>query len=290
MSTGAYGGGSTNTTGTSAAVFRPNIWAKETLKARESNLVLVPLVKHYDRDIRSSGQTVEIPNLSNVTANLKAANTVVTLNYTTETKATVTINQHYESSILIEDFAEIQSAYDIAREYVQKTGYAIAEKMDYFVAYTLTNGATYTVGAYGTVIADSTILVANRYLDDAKAPGTKRNLAVTPQGKQEMLNIDKYIRYDAIGVGGSQNSIMNGQIGEIYGIKVFMSQNLVVTAATPTQNNHLMFQEEAMALAVQRDVKYVEQYKAEYLGTLYVASALWGGVILRANHAVVIHS
>lgn len=282
--------GSNQVTVTTANVFRPNIWSMEALRAREKNLVLVPLVKHYDREISSKGQTVEIPNVSNLTANLKVANTQVTLNAPTETKTTVTINQHYECSVLIEDIVDAQSAYDLAQEYTEKVGYALAEKMDYFVAYTMSGNGTYTIGQYGAVLNDQVILAANRYLDDAKAPQTDRNFVVTPQGKQEMLNIDKYIRYDAIGVGGSSNSIMNGQIGEIYGVKVFMSQNLVVTAATPTQNNHLFFHKEALALAVQKDVKFASQRKEEYLGTLYVGQALWGGTVLRTDHIVTIKS
>jgi hypothetical protein len=284
--------GTAQMTVTTGNVFRPNIWAKEALLARESNLVLVPLVKHYDRDIKSAGQTVEIPNISNLTANLKVANTQVSLNAPTETKTTITINQHYECSVLIEDILEVQAAYDLAAEYTKKTGYAIAEKMDSFVAIDM--NATFTtnspMGAYGTALVDSVILTANRYLDDAKAPGINRYLVVSPQGKQEMLAIDKYVRYDAVGVGGDANSIKNGKIGNIYNIEVFMSQNLVVTAATPTQNNHLLFQEEAYAIAIQKEMSFERQRKTEYLGDLYVSQALWGGKVLRANHGVVLHS
>lgn len=279
--------GSDQMTGTTLNVFRPNIWAMETLKARESNLVLVPLVKHYDRDIASKGQTVEIPNLSNLTANAKAANTQVTLNGPTETKTTITINQHYESSFLLEDFAEIQSAYDAAREYTQKTGYALAEKMDRFVAVDLTANAAKTIGVAGTALNDNLILTANRYLDDAKAPQTERYFVVTPQGKQELLAIDKYVRYDALGTG---EAIKNGKIGQIYGIEVFMSQNLTTTAGTPVAQNHVMFHKEAYAIAVQKNVSFEEQRKTEYLGTLYVAQSLWGGKILRSDHAVVVKS
>lgn len=282
--------GTNQMTVTTGAVFNPDIWSKEALIAREKNLVLVPLVKHYDRDIASAGVTLEIPNVSNLTANLKVANTQVTLNAPTETKTTVTINQHYECSLLIEDIQDAHSAYDMAQMYTEKVGYALAEKMDNYVAVTMTAAGTFTIGQYGAVLNDQVILAANRYLDDAKAPQTGRNFVVTPQGKQEMLNIDKYIRYDAIGIGGSQNSIQSGQIGEIYGVKVFMSQNLVVTAGSPTQNNHLFFQTEAMALAVQKDIKFASQRKEEYLGTLYVGQALWGGAVIRADHIVTIKS
>lgn len=271
--------------GTTLANFRPLIWAKETLKARESALVLVPRIKHYDRDIKSAGQTVEIPNLSNLAANLKVAGTAVTLNNPTEGKTTITIDQHYESSFLLEDFAEIQSAYDAAKEYVEKTGYALAEKMDTTVVNELTDYASKTAGAYGVALDDTTILTANRYLDEAKAPSTDRTLAVTPKGKQEMLAIDKYVRYDALGNG---EAIKNGRIGNIYGIEVVMSQNLRVTAGTPNQHNNLLFHKEAAAIAVQKDISFESQRKAEYLGTLYVAQSLWGVKILRADHAVAV--
>lgn len=261
-----------------------NIWAKETLAALESTLVMVPRIKHYDRDIKSAGQTVEIPNLSNLTANLKVAGQAVTLNYPTETKTTITINQHYESSFLLEDFAEIQSAYDAASEYTSKTGYALAEKMDATVVAEITDNATYSAGAYGTALNDTTILVANRYLDEAKI-GPERTLAVTPQGKQEMLAIDKFVRYDALGTGAA---IINGKIGTIYGNEVIMSHNLRVTTATPMENNNLLFHKEACAIAIQKDIKFEEQRKSEYLATLYVASALWGVEMLRHDAAVVV--
>lgn len=255
----------------------------------KANLVLVPLVRHYDAEIQSYGQTVEIPNVSTITANLKSANTLVTLNYNTETKTTITLNQHYESSFLLEDFVKIQSKYDMRSAYTQAASYAISAKIDSFVATTMTNSFT-SYGAYGTVLADSLILVANRYLDDAKAPQTDRNLVVTPQGKQEMLNIDKYIRYDAIGIGGDQNSIKNGQIGEIYGIKVFMSQNLVQVTTSPNQNNHLFFHKDAFAIAIQQNARSQAQYKQEYLGWLITVDILFGGSTLRPNFGYVLKS
>lgn len=77
--TGAYGSGNVNIGATAASVFRPNVWSREVLMFVKSNLVLLPLIKHYDADVQSSGQTLEIPNVSAITANLKAQNTVVTL-------------------------------------------------------------------------------------------------------------------------------------------------------------------------------------------------------------------
>lgn len=280
--------GTNQITGTTLATWRPNIWSKEVLRARESNLVLANLVKRYDRDIASKGQTVEIPNLSNLTANAKVANTQVTLQSPTETKTTITINQHFESSVVVEDFADAQSAYDTHSEYRNKTGYAIAEKMDNFVAVEMTDDFTQTVGTYGTTLTYAIFLDAKEDLDEAKAPLTERYLVVTPHGHRDMLSIDEFIRYDAMGASGQPSAIKTGKVGTILGSEVYMSQNLVVTAGTPVENNNLYFHKEAFALAVQKQPKTEMQRKTEYLGDLIVTSALWGGAVLRADHGVVV--
>jgi hypothetical protein len=289
MTTGAYASGNVNIGTTAANVFRPNVWSSEVLMFVKANLVLLPLVKHYDAEVSSYGQTVEIPNVSAITANAKAQNTVVTLNYVTETKTTITINQHYESSFLLEDIAAIQSKEDLRSDYTQSAAYAIAAKIDNGLANAMTSAFT-GYGTFGTALGDVLILAGNRYLDDSKAPQGDRSLVVTPQGKQEMLNIDKYIRYDAIGVGGSDNSILNGQIGEIYGIKVFMSQNLVQVTTNPNQNNHLLFHKEAFAVAVQQQPRTQASYKQEYLGWLVTVDILWGMVALRSGFGFVLKS
>lgn len=289
--TGGYGTGNVNIGTTAANVFRPNIWSKEVLMFVKSNLVLLPLVKHYDADVRAGGQTLEIPNVSTITANLKAQNTVVTLNYNTETKTTVTLNKHYESSFLVEDIVKVQSAYDLRSDYTKAAAYAIAEKVDYTLASEMTTAwtnASQTVGTYGSAIDDVKILAVNRYLDDAKAPQTERSLVVTPKGKQEMLNIDKYIRYDAIGIGGTENSIRNGQIGEIYGVKVYMSQNLVVVDTATDEHNHLFFHKEAFAVAMQMEPRTQATYEQPYLGWLVTVDVLFGCANLREDFGWVI--
>lgn len=287
--TGAYGSGNVNVGTTAANVFRPNVWSNEVLMFVKANLVLLPLIKHYDAEVQAYGQTVEIPNVSTITANLKAANTLVTLNYNTETKTTITINQHYESSFLVEDIVKAQSKYDLRSDYTQAAGYAISAKVDSIIATAMTNAFT-AYGAFGTALNDTLILTVNRYLDDQKAPQTDRAFVVTPQGKQEMLAIDKYIRYDAIGVGGDQNSIRNGQIGEIYGVRVYMSQNLVQVTSSPNQNSHLFFHKEAFAIAMQQSPRTQASYKQEYLGWLITVDVLFGLTQLRTSFGFTVKS
>jgi len=275
--------GTNHLTGTTHDTWAPNIWASETLKARESNLVLAPLVKRYDRDIKSKGQTVEIPNLSNLTAYAKAANTQVTLNAVTETKTTLVIDQHWESSVMIEDFADAQSAYEMAAQYREKAGYAIAEKIDNFIAVGMDAAFSGAVGVAATPLTYAIILDAKELLDVAKAPMTERYLVVEPHGHRELLEIDEFVRYDAMGASGQPSGFKTGKVGTVVGAEVFMSQNLVSTS-------HLYFHKEAYAIAMQKEPKFEMQRKTEYLGDLVVCQALWGGTILRADHGVVVTS
>ena len=183
MVTGAYNSGNVNIGNTAGNVFRPNVWSKEVLMFVKSNLVLLPLIKHYDADVKNGGATLEIPNVSTITANLKAQNTVVTLNYNTETKTTITLNRHYESSFLVEDILKVQAAYDLRSDYTKAAAYAIAEKIDSDLATNMTTtwkAASQAYGAYGTALNDNLILVVNRYLSENKAPRSDRSIVIHP--------------------------------------------------------------------------------------------------------------
>jgi hypothetical protein len=284
MTTGAYGSGNVNIGATAAGVFRPNVWSKEVLMFVKSNLVLLPLVKHYDADVKSAGQTLEIPNVSAITASLKAQNTAVTLNYNTETKTTITINKHYESSFLVEDLVKTQSAYDLRSDYTQAAAYAIAEKVDFSIASDMTTAFT-KYGAYGTALNDNLILTVNRYLSENKAPRTDRSIVVHPKGEAEMLAIDKYVRYDALGTG---EAIKNGKIGTLYGSEVFVSQNLVYLDTATDEYNSLFFHKEAWAVAMQVEPRTQAQYKQEYLGWLVTVDVLYGHTQLRTGFGFVL--
>lgn len=284
--TGAFGSGNVNIGKTAAGAFLPDVWSKEVLMFVKKNLVLLPLIKHYDADVSSSGQTLEIPNVSAITANLKAQNTVVTLNYNTETKTTITLNKHYESSFIVEDLVKAQSAYDLRSDYTQAAAYAIAEKVDSDLATNMTSTWT-KYGAPGTALNDTLILAINRYLSENKAPRTDRAIVVHPKGEAEMLAIDKYVRYDALGTG---EAIQNGKLGTIYGADVYMSQNLVYLDTTTDEYNHLFFHKEAWAVAMQQEPRTQAQYKQEYLGWLVTVDVLYGHAQLRDGFGFVMQS
>jgi len=83
---------------TDAQYFIPEVWASDVLMFRERALVMAPLVARYDNEVKQKGDYVHIPNVSELTANDKDANSEVTLNVPTETESTISINVHKECS------------------------------------------------------------------------------------------------------------------------------------------------------------------------------------------------
>ncbi len=87
--------GTNHVTAARAATFIPEIWSDEIVAAYKKNLVAANLFKKMSFRGKK-GDTVHIPAPVRGAANLKVAETQVTLNANTESEITVSINKHYE--------------------------------------------------------------------------------------------------------------------------------------------------------------------------------------------------
>lgn len=285
--------GSNQMTTTTEAVFIPEVWSNEVLRATESALVMAPLVKRYDSLVQSKGDTVHIPNLSNLTASSKSANAQVTLQAPTETETTISINNHYESSFLVEDIAKIQSNYDLLSEYTSKAGYSIAQQVDSDLLGVYTSYTNTDVGTYGTDVTDSVLVNAIEALNVADAPIDNRAFIVRPEQISALLLIDKFVRADAVGdarqriTGGPNNRYM---FGELYGTPVYYSTNVPTTSGTPTQQHNQLLHKEAVALAMQLKPRTQASYIQEYLGNLVTVDTIYGYSVLRTDFGIEIRS
>lgn len=268
--------GTNQQTTTTTDVFAPAVWANDVMDFLKSELVLLPRIKHFDSDVASMGQSVEVPFVEASAANDKAANTEVTLTGTTFSKVSILINKHKEKSYLLEDVAGIQSKYELRSEFTKAAAYSIAEAIDTDIYTELLAGSTNTdVGVDLTPLADGVILDAMVALDSAKAPRTERTLAVGPSQHAELLAIDKFVRYDALGTG---KSIVNGKVGTIYGFDVVMSNNIT--------GNGVAFHKDAVAIAHQLKPRTQAHYVPQHLGWLLTVDTVYGVETLRGAFSV----
>lgn len=277
--------GTNQQTATTGAAFRPLVWANETMEALYNTTVLLNLVKHYDAEVSSMGQSVTVPFMPSMTAADKVANQQVTLNGQTATTVVITVNKHKEASVVIEDFLNVQSKYDLRSEFTTGLGQAIGVQIDSDIYTELLAGVTQTAGTFGTAISDAAVLSAKLQLDNAIVPFTDRSIVVDPTGNSQFLAIDKFVRYDALGTG---KAIEDGKLGNIYGFTVYMSQNLPTVAGTPAQHTGVAFHKNVQGVAVQQKPRVQAQYKQEFLGWLVTCDTIYGVKTLRANHGVLL--
>jgi N4-gp56 family major capsid protein len=292
--------GSNHVTVTTAATFIPEVWSDEIVAAYKKNLVAANLIKKMNFKGKK-GDTVHIPAPTRGDASAKAANSQVTLIAATESEKTVSINQHWEYSRLIEDIVEAQALSSLRQFYTDDAGYALAKKVDstliqlgrkanggdgtaaYTGAFSGADGTTAYTGTAGA-LTDAAIRRSIQRLDDNDVPMDGRFLIVPPSTRNTLMGIARFTEQAFVGESGASNTIRNGEIGNVYGIPVFVTTN--ADAATDGDRICLLAHKDFAVLVEQMGVRTQTQYKQEYLGTLFTADVLFGADELRDGSAV----
>lgn len=265
----------TQTTGT---VFRRDIWSKEITRAFEANLVLADKVSRFDAESQNA-KSVYIPNLSNLTAVDKVANTQVTLQAPTETAVNLLLDTHKHVAFLLEDALKVQQSYNLMSEYSNKAGYALRKAVDSSVA-NLATGFSQSSGTYNTTLTVAVMLTAVQTLDDADVY-EDRVWVLKPHAVADLRTLSDFMRYDGTGyaggtaTGGVGNAQRrpNGLVGMLYNSPVYMT-----TQVYQTGNNisNLYMNKEAIALGIQQQVRVQSDNRIDYLGELVVADVQYG--------------
>jgi N4-gp56 family major capsid protein len=293
-------------TNTTAATFIPELWSDEIVAAYKSNLVMANLVTKMGFKGKK-GDTLHIPKPTRGAASAKVAEAAVTLQAATEGDIPVLINKHYEYSRMIEDITAVQALSSLRQFYTGDAGYALAKQVDtdlvrlgrgvqggdgsadYDKAVLGGDGSTaYVDGTnVGTALTDAGLRKVIQTLDDADVPMDGRVLVVPPSARNTLMGLARFTEQAFTGEVGGNNTIRNGQIGDIYGVKVYVTTNCD-TATTTTSRIAMMFHKDAFVLAEQMGVRSQTQYLQQYLATLFTSDMLYGVKELRDEAAVAI--
>ena len=152
-----------NQTVTTGAVFIPEVWSNDILRIVEASLVIGPRVHNYSADVKNMGDIIHVPSISEIAAAAKSSGTDVTSTANTESEIQIAIDQHWYTSVKIEDILKIQSKADLMSEYTEAIGYGVSKKMDATLA-ALAAGFSQTVGTANTALTDANILRAHSVL------------------------------------------------------------------------------------------------------------------------------
>ncbi len=267
-------------TPTTSAVFIPEKWSTDIMRATEANLVLANLVHDYSSMVKDSGDTIHVPNLSNLTANDKVAGADVSFQAPTETNVSIALDQHKEASFKLEDITAIQSNVDLNSQYTGKAGYALAKSIDSSIA-ALAAGFSQTKGTYNTAITTDVILDSIVLLDDADVPQDDRHFVMKPKTKRDIIDITTYISNDFVG----GKPVETGKIGDLFGLNCAISTNIYNSS---TSTNDMMFHRDAMGLALQKAPRTKSDYNVASIAWEVVTDTIYGVKEMRDDHAVLV--
>jgi hypothetical protein len=251
-------------------IFSPDIWSRQVLRATESNLLLAKSVNRGFEDDASVGKTVKVASIGNLAARAKAENTAITYESIAETVVTITLNLWTYAAVGIEDIVKVQSQIDVQNEYQKKIGYALAKDIDSKLAVDL-GGFSVTVGTLGTPVTDANVLAAVKALDDADVPQDDRFFIMSPAEKVAKLALDRWSNALYI---GNPKPVKTGMLGDMYGLNLGVTTNLVKPAAG--QANNAIFHRDAIALVVQRSPKTHVFYDIDFFTWKLASEVIFG--------------
>jgi len=297
---------------TSSDVFLPELWSDEVIASYKTNLKMVPLCK----SMPVTGQKVKqlhIPKPERGTASKKAEATAVTIQASLDTELLVNIDRHFEYSKLIEDIVDVQAKDSLRQHYTDDAGYQLAKQMDddLFACFTGVGDGTrveledlagdgtdwvnsnvfYNNGgsalapyAVDTVVAadvfdDVAFRALIQKMDENDVPLDNRAFVIPPTLRNAIMGVERYVSSDF----RDERTVKSGLIGSVYGIDIYVSNNCPVletaasnSASTLDTVGAFLFHKDTVVMCEQMSVRSQQQYKQEYLATLYTADTLYG--------------
>ena len=102
-----------------------------------------------------------------------------------------------------------------------------------------------------------------------------------PAARNTIMGIDRYTSSDFVG----GNTVVNGKIGNLYGVDVYISNNCPADGANKIG---MLLHKDAFVYAEQMAVRSQTQYKQEWLADLFTSDCIYGAATLRGTSAVAV--
>ena len=328
----ALSGGLQDSTNAALDKFMPEIWGVALQDYFEKNLVFGSLANDLSGLVAGGGDMIHLPKHSEiVAADLYGGNNNAlyesggaisfTKNETSEGEHTLSIDQSTMAAVAITDISRAQSSYDVMNIYTQKLGYALAKKVDFYLATKLYQAVTYNDGANSNADGASrdnninfvkngsydilTEGVANmiKAIYESDASVEDYTLVLAPATYSSLFKLSDFARYDGTGLAGDSNPLISGFAGKLGGVPVVISNNIVhAPAATYVQSTSPKFNgaddgdelDELAGYLIHRDAMHIayasgmkarvqSDYDLPTLSTRFVADSVYGCLITSDN-------
>ena len=272
-----------NVTVTTAANFIPELWRDAILDYAERKFQIKNQVSDFSSMLAGGGDILHIPKVTEETAAAKSAGSAVTYTNNTDGKIDLTVDQHHYEAKRIEDIVKVQESADLFNAYARSMGYALAKKVENYLAVDVIQAAT---GNDVTLSADNTMTTALlrsglQKMLDAGHDYTDGDTWFygSPAAYMSMLSLGDFAEAQKRGDGA--NPLVKGQVVMAYGMPVLASTDWDDDGGTGDESASI-FKRESIYFAQQIAPRVQSSYDIDHLATSVVADVLFGAALSHA--------
>jgi hypothetical protein len=226
-------------------MFSPTVWAANLLSPLYKALVYGSVCnRDYEGDIRDYGDSVKINEIGDITVNsfskfqnTGSTSTALTWQALTAAQKMLYIDKARYFAFAIDNVDAAQNRPKVMGEAMARAAYAVADQIDQDIAAVIASGAGQYITA-ATVSAGSTLAMYAtfaRKLDEKNVPHGGRFVVIPPFAHQALLAAmtgSNGITNTGVPKVFSDNLIVNGYVGQVFGFNVLVSNNCPTSSGT----------------------------------------------------------
>jgi len=270
---------------TNLANWIPTVWSKEVLADVENSLVTGALFdRSYEDLVRSGGDTIVVPHLAEISANIVNTAVDVTLYDAIQNVTNIALDFKYDIAIEVSDIEQLQTNPKYFSKVTSKLAYGIGKQIDVNcnVKFRDFNNQ---VGTVNTALTEDVLIDAYEKLNEANAPYSDRAWVFDPASITDLMKLDYFVRMDYVSGSVSEQGFVGRSI---MGSPVYISTNLDTYAGGPHAAGY--FQRETVALVMQMQPKFeVARIPLRHADAI-IGLAVWGIQEMRGTFGVTINT
>ena len=273
-------------TTSTAGVFLPEIWQEAILDYAERQFRIRNQVTEVS-DV-ANGDVLHVPRVSEETAGTLSSGSAVTFGANTDGEVQISMNQHIVEGKRIGDLVRVQSSYDLFNLYSRSMGYAIAKKVENYLAVDVLQSATandVTLSTDNTFTAALVQSGLQKLLDQGvDYTNGETYFYASPAAYMSLLGLGEFSDFQQRGPEAGNGPNITGNMGIIYGMEVYPSVDWDDDGGTGDETATI-FTKDSVLYAEQFPLRVQSNYNLEYLATELVADQLIGAALHQATDA-----
>jgi N4-gp56 family major capsid protein len=220
----------------------PSVWSARVLAKLEKSLVFgQPGVvnRDYEGDIRADGDRVHVHAFNDLTTGTYTKDsTTITYESLTDTRVTLLIDQSKYFAFRIDDINAAQMRPKLIDAAADRAAYQLAETADRYISGLYTGASA---AAPDNTIETTQFTNTNDYdkfvdlsvlMDAANIPAEGRYAVIPPW-------VAGLLQKNATFLNAQSSTILNGEVGQVAGIRLLKSNNVTTTGSAPVVH-HIM--------------------------------------------------